>query len=179
MTFFIFTVFAIQFALNVYIFSTQPSWFAFVQLAPHIIIFVINLMIWLLRKRFMRLIPCFYIMCLIFQSVVFVFGTPLAQAIMTPEMQQLNKEAVLRSQMANCFRTTSFLILCGTPSMFYLIVYLLIYVLAIVSLSLMKGDMNDPIFIDSLKLQPGNVIAMILIFASLQGRELRRFNDKH
>ena len=152
MTFFIFTVFAIQFALNVYIFSTNPSWPAFAQLAPHIIIFVINFMIWILRKRFISLIPYFYIMCLIFQSAVFVLGIPMAQAVMTPEMQQLNKEAVLRSQMANCFRNTSFLILCMTPSTAFLIVYLLIYVLAIMSLSFMKGDMNDPIFIDSLKL---------------------------
>ena len=86
MTFFIFTVFAIQFALNVYIFSTHPSWSAFAQLAPHIIIFVINFVIWLLRKRFMSLIPYFYIICLILQSVVFVLGTPMAQAVMTPEM---------------------------------------------------------------------------------------------
>ena len=49
--------------------------------------------------------------------------------------------------------------------------------LAIASLGLVKGDISDPVFIDFLKLQPGNAIAMILMWGLLQGRELRRFND--
>ena len=81
--------------------------------------------------------------------------------------------------MANCFRTTALLILSGCPSMMFLIVYLAIYILAIASLSLIKGDLDDPIFVDFLKLQPGNVMSMVLIFISLQERELRRFNDQH
>ena len=81
--------------------------------------------------------------------------------------------------MANCFRTTAILVLAGCPSLMFLILYLVIYVLAIASLSLTKGDMDDPIFVDFLKLQPGNVMSMVLIFISLQGRELRRFNDQY
>ena len=63
--------------------------------------------------------------------------------------------------------------------MMFLIAYLVIYMLAIASLSLIKGDLDDPIFVDFLKLQPANVMSMVLIFISLQGRELRRFNDQY
>ena len=65
----------------------------------------------------------------------------------------------------------------GTPSLSFLIAYLSVHVMALACLTLLKGDLDDPIFIEALKIQPGNIAAMILIFAILQERELRRFLD--
>ena len=79
--------------------------------------------------------------------------------------------------MANCYRTTILLTLSGCPSILFLMLQFVTYMLAIASLGLVKGDISDPVFIDFLKLQPGNAIAMILMWGLLQGRELRRFND--
>ena len=147
------------------------------QLLPLIVIFVILFTIWLLRKRILNYIPHAYVFVLILQLAQIVLGTPMAIAVMSPEMQELNVEAKLRSQLGECFRTTAFIIVLGTPSLSFLIAYLSIYVMAIVCLTLLKGDLNDPIFIEALKIQPGNIAAMTLIFAILQERELRRFLD--
>ena len=152
MTHFMFIVITIQFAFTLYVFSNGPSRSAFAQLIPQIVIFAIYFAVWILRNRIQSWIPYLYTTCLIFHSVTYVLGTPMAQAIKSPEEQELNSEAVLRSQMANCFRTTAILILSGCPSMMFLIIYLVIYMLAIASLSLIKGDLDDPIFVDFLKL---------------------------
>ena len=67
------------------------------------------------------------------------------------------------------------MIIVGTPSVLYLIIHITMYLIAILCISLLKGDLNDPIFIESLKTQPANVVGISLIFTMLQQRELRRF----
>ena len=80
--------------------------------------------IWLLRKRIINYISHAYIFVLIFILGQIVLGTPMAIAVMSPEMQELNAEAKLRSQLGECFRTTAFIIVVGTPSLSFLIAYL-------------------------------------------------------
>ena len=67
------------------------------------------------------------------------------------------------------------MILVGTPSLLFMVIYLSIYVISVVSISLLKGDLDDPVFLDTLKTVPGNFAGIIIIFVILQGRELRRF----
>ena len=87
MAYFMFTVIGLQFAFDVYVFSNGPSWSAFTQLIPLLLIFVSYLAIWLFRKRIKNWIPHLYIVNLIFQFAVFVLGTPISQAIKSPEDQ--------------------------------------------------------------------------------------------
>ena len=102
----------------------------------------------------------------------------MAIAVMPPEMQKLNQGVSVRTQISNCFRATCLIIVVGTPSWLYLIAYLTLYLIAVLGISLLQGDLADPIFIETLKIQPGNIAAIILIMFMLQGRELRRFNDQ-
>ena len=62
-----------------------------------IFIFVILFTIWLLRKRILNYIPHAYVFVLILWLAQIVLGTPMAIAVMSPEMQELNAEAKLRS----------------------------------------------------------------------------------
>ena len=177
MTLIILIMFTLQFALSIFQLSTAFSWRALVQLIPLAVIFVILFTIWLLRKRIWRWLPYIYIFTLILELITHVLGTPMTIAVMSPEEQDQNREANLRSQFANIFRATSFLILFASPSLLFLITYSSIYTAAIVSIILLKGDMDDPVYKESLKLQPANLVFLFLIFYTLHGRELRRFID--
>ena len=122
--------------------------------------------------------PNLLTLALALKLAVFVFGTPMAIAVMPPEIQELNKETTVRTQFSNCYRAMGFMIIVGTPSVLYLIIHIILYLIAILCISLLKGDFDDPIFIESLKIQPSNVVAISLIFIMLQERELRRFIDQ-
>ena len=90
----------------------------------------------------------------------------------------MNEGTAVRTQISNCYRAVCLIVVVGTPSMLYFITHLTLYLIAVLSISLLKGDLDDPIFIESLKIQPANVVAISLIFIMLQERELRRFNDQ-
>ena len=45
------------------------------------------------------------------------------------------------------------------------------------SLTLLNGDLDDPIFVEALKILPANIAAVILVFVIVQKRELKRFLD--
>ena len=79
-------VFMMQFALSLYQFSTEPSWSAFLQLIPLIVIFAILSVIWLLRKRLLYQIPNLLTLALALQLGVFVLGTPMAIAVKPAEI---------------------------------------------------------------------------------------------
>ena len=87
----------IKFVQSIYLFSTDANWSTFVQLMPMIIIFLMLLMIRLLRKRIINYIPHVYVIGQILRLLVIVFGTPMAIAVMSPEMQELTAGAKLRS----------------------------------------------------------------------------------
>ena len=107
----------IKLVQSIYYFSTDANWSTFVQLLPSIIIFVMLLMIRLLRKRIINYIPHAYILTQILTLSQIVFGTPMAIAVMSPEMQELNAGATLVSKLGNCFGRTAFVAALGTPSL--------------------------------------------------------------
>ena len=90
-------VYTITFVQSIYYFSTDANWSTFAQLLPIIIIFVMLLMIRLLRKRIINYIPHAYVLVQILKLLRIVFGIPMAIAVMSPEMQELNAETKLRS----------------------------------------------------------------------------------
>ena len=89
-------IYMIRVVLSIYQFSTEANWSTFAQLLPIIIIFVMLLMIRLLRKRIINYIPHAYILVQILKLLQIVFGIPMAIAVMSPEMQELNAATKLR-----------------------------------------------------------------------------------
>ena len=106
-----------KFLRSIYYFSTDANWSTFVQLLPVIINFVMLLMIRLLRKRIINYIPHAYVVVQILALPQIVFGIPMATAVMSPEMQELNASATLVSKLGNCFGRTAFVAALGTPSL--------------------------------------------------------------
>ena len=95
MTFCYFLLFTIEFALNIYIFSSKPSLSAFVHLLPLIFIFLVLLIIWVLRKRLRNWLPLLYTLIMMLQLGYIVLGTPMSIAVKSPEMQEQNSDSAL------------------------------------------------------------------------------------
>ena len=110
-------IYTTHFVVSIYKFSTEANWSTFGQLLPLIVIFVMLLTIRLLRKRIKNCIPHAYILTQILTLSQIVFGTPMAIAVMSPEMQELTAGAKLRSQIGECFKATAFVASLGTPSL--------------------------------------------------------------
>ena len=167
------------FALAVYQYSEAPSTAALLQLLPFLIVFLLRILVFLLRDRFTNQLGWFFLAVAIFQVGHSVLGTPIGSnqggdEELDEEQVQSNLKIQFnmlgRIMAPNCFVAAASTMFCHA--------YVLTYILGVICLILIKGDLSNPVFITNLIELPLYTFAFYLGFYVLQQRELLRFNQE-
>ena len=129
------------------LFFPNPSRAALIQFIPHIINFILRITIWILKDKFTMQVGYMFFTVMIFQLCHAVLRTPIAVASASEEELTLNHGAVLRQQFDLLMRYVAVNCFLAAPSVAFMHVYILAYLLAVLWLSLAKGDLDDALFI--------------------------------